>query len=179
MASEPNKMLGLTRREKEAPGEKITLNLAALVKSIRRRWGEFEYWGVVAPQQSGRPHSHLVVRSGFVPVAWLRSHAWACGWGRTHLQALRSDWSAANYCARHLAGYEPGRKRLRYSQGFFPPEVSAEMHRSDPGWVIIKLPETEARQVVEILGVQQGWSLSSAAWLESGLLVSQSCQSAT
>lgn len=99
-----------------------------------RQMGDLQAVGVWQRQKRGAWHLHLVVNA-FVPIAWLRTHARACGWGTfCNAQAIgntpgfrgRSVNDVSRYICRYVTrewgylGYDDNHVRV---VEYFGPDV--------------------------------------------------------
>lgn len=172
----PERLVTITNPGDTAQG--VTRCLKLIVRDIRGRGLIFEYWGVVELTKAGRPHIHLLQIGDYIANRMLYHFALSHGAGFTDVRRITSGWSAARYCAKHLArfhGRPAFKRKIRYSQNFFPAEVKAEMHREGRGWGMLDLPPRQAATwlaiLVEsgVLGRPQRWEVEGAElWPEMG-----------
>lgn len=182
--AEPNIMLTLTRpahehrliyyltTDQDEQRRRIAKDMAELFKIIRRHKAPaLQYWGVLAPHQSGVLHAHLLLQSPFIPRKWLSARAAAVGWGTTHISTINRGWSAGRYCAKHLTGerarQRPG--RIRYSHNFFPQEVVDDMQKVSYGWWVLKCGLDAAKEAIAQIPAPD-LTLDTNRWLDSGLV---------
>ncbi len=119
-AADPERMVTFTRVGLNR--HDIRIGLQTILRDLRKRNFEFEYWGVVELHQSGVPHMHVVQRGSYIPKSELSAACGRAGWGFSDIRKITTGWSAARYCAKHLC-HSHGRRwdgrLIRYSRKFF------------------------------------------------------------
>lgn len=119
---------------------------------IVRRFGPFEYLGVVEPQKRGAAHVHVVYRGPFIPQPWLSRAAGESGFGRI-ADIRRSHKQLTTYLARYLTkqlasphrpaadgSRRPARlpkyfRRVRWSRGWCASTHTATRRKWSTWWI--------------------------------------------
>jgi hypothetical protein len=97
--------------------------LSVLVRDLRSAFGEWEHLRVLELTRKGWPHYHLMVRSPYVPHAWIRSR-WAHLTG-AHIVDIRQIkaqdkvyWYVVKYLAKQTR-IDFTNRRVSQTRGFF------------------------------------------------------------
>ncbi len=85
----------------EASYERFPGRWKRMHQRIVRRFGRFEYVGVVEPQKRGAAHVHVVYRGAFISQRWLSRAAAGSGFGRI-ADIRRRHPRLASYLAKYL-----------------------------------------------------------------------------
>ena len=148
----------------------IHRHFRALVMRLRRRWGRFEYMGVVE-HKGGRKHLHLVFRGEYMAQAqisaiWRKLHAspivdiramYKVRGGARELakylaeQALNRYWASYNWVFR---GWVSWSKRVRRAVGRYPSKALLG--------VLSRLDKFKRGEALEWLGWRWGLALDNA-----------------
>lgn len=130
-AAKPNRLLTLTidpalyespRGAFLATAPKVPL----LVRKLRQRYGEVEYLRVTEVTKSGWPHYHLLVRSGFLPHAVVKT-LWdeMTGAKIVDLRQVTKSFAAYQYLVKYLSKLhklEWTERHVSVSRHFIPPD---------------------------------------------------------
>lgn len=128
--AKPNRLLTLTvdpslsecpRDAWEATRKKVPL----LVRRLRNQFGEVEYLRVTEVTKAGWPHYHLLVRSGFLPHAVVKS-LWRemTGARIVDLRQVTKSFHAYQYLVKYLSKLhklEWTERHVSVSRNFIPP----------------------------------------------------------
>jgi hypothetical protein len=130
-ASKPNRLVTLTLRPEDwtdprSAFEKTAPKVNILAREARREWGEWEHLRVLEVTKKGWPHYHLVVRSPFIPLDWVKRH-WRRMTGAyiVDMRQIKDSFGVYLYVVKYLAkqAYIPWTdRRVSQTKGFFLPE---------------------------------------------------------
>jgi len=136
----PTRMMTLTVdpklwRDPRAAFDGTRAQVPELIRRIRKKFGTCEYLRVTELTKNGWPHYHLLIRSNFLPHAWVRD-AWAELTGATivDLRQVKKTFRAYGYLVKYLSKLhkiEWTERHVSYSRGFFPPDTRPP--KKDPG----------------------------------------------
>jgi hypothetical protein len=151
--AKPNRLLTLTLDQKSFATPRLAFDetsrlVPELIKYLRLKHGPVEYLKVTELHRNGYPHYHLLVRSGYLPHAQIKSW-WEprTGGFRIDVRQVDQSFSSFKYVAKYLTkihnlGWTD--RHVSYSKSFFPtpPQphkpasalASIERHRDHP-WV--------------------------------------------
>lgn len=125
----PNRLLTLTVNNKlyASPRHAFDATRALvpeLIRELRTRFGEVEYLRVTEVTKAGFPHYHLLVRSGYLPHAVVKT-LWEKHTGATivDLRPVTQTFGAYNYLTKYLTKMHRldwTERHVSYSKGFFP-----------------------------------------------------------
>jgi hypothetical protein len=125
----PNRMMTLTVDPQlyQTPREafdKTRTQVPELIRRIRKRFGPCEYLRVTELTKKGWPHYHLLIRSNFLPHAWVRDQ-WhdLTGAVIVDLRQVKKTFAAYNYLVKYLSKLhkiEWTERHVSYSKNFFP-----------------------------------------------------------
>lgn len=132
--AKPNRLLTLTVNNSlyANPREAFDATRAfvpELIRSLRKRFGEIEYLRVTEVTAKGFPHYHLLVRSGYLPHAVVKS-LWESYTGATivDLRPVTNSFGAYNYLTKYLTKLHKidwTERHVSYSKRFFPDDPAA------------------------------------------------------
>lgn len=140
--AEPNRLLTLTVDPKlyDHPRQAFDRTRAfvpELIRSLRVRFGPIEYLRVTECTKTGWPHYHLLVRSGFLPHAVVKSE-----WNRltgaqiVDLRKVDKAFGAYVYLTKYLTkmhNLDWTERHVSYSRQFFPSDPKEEYRSAELG----------------------------------------------
>jgi len=152
-AGEPIRFLTLTVNPRVGTDQADRLRMLAdawrtCVKRLRRRYvdKEIEYLAVVEETKQGEPHLHILLRSPYIPQAYL-SHVMAelLSAPVVDIRRIRGRQEVVRYVAKYItkAPKQFGNaKRYWTSQNYAldSSEATAEKPEMGPGWKVVKEP---------------------------------------
>jgi hypothetical protein len=104
--------------------------VSVLLSSLRKRFGPIEYLRVTEVTVAGWPHYHMLLRSGFLPHAVIKSQ-WQqlTGASIVDVRQVLPKWNAYTYllkylCKLHNLGWTE--RHVSTSRDFFPPEPESK-----------------------------------------------------
>lgn len=95
-----------------------------LIDQLRKRFGDLQYLRITELTNSGWPHYHLLIRSGYLPHQVIKS-AWHDLTGAiiVDIRQVPKTWSAVSYLTKYLTKLhriEWTERHVSYSRNFFP-----------------------------------------------------------
>jgi hypothetical protein len=158
----PNRMLTLTidphlyQTPREA-FDKTRSQVPELIRRIRKRFGPCEYLRVTELTKKGWPHYHLLLRSNFLPHAWVRDQ-WQQLTGAVivDLRQVKKTFAAYNYLVKYLSKLhkiEWTERHVSYSKGFFPEYKKPQ----PPAHTLERARVIAAHPVTTCLEMYPGW----------------------
>lgn len=130
VAAKPSKFVtltvnnGLFESRREAY-DRTRRHIGTLTRSVRSRFGNWEYLRILEVTKKGWPHYHLVVRGAYVPQAWL-ANRWdeLTGAHIVDIRRVKNMKHAAAYIMKYLYKQKSvpwTNRRVAWSRKFFPP----------------------------------------------------------
>jgi len=163
----PNRFMTLTVNPEEGAGPDERRGMLAdalklLVKRLRGRpqWRDLQYFTVVEATEAGEPHLHVLLRSAFIPQAFVSDvMRELLNAPIVDIRRVRGVRQAVRYIAKYVAK-APARfgtfKRYWMSRGYeLEPDDEPERHPSaGPGWTLVK----ECLHRVFEKWLEEGWT---------------------
>jgi len=127
--AKPNRLMTLTIDPKlyedpRAAFDATRTQVPELIRCLRKRFGDIEYLRVTELTHRGFPHYHLLLRSGYLPHAVVKSE-----WTRltkaiiVDLRQVKQSFAAYTYLLKYLSKLhriEWTERHVSYSRSFFP-----------------------------------------------------------
>jgi len=174
IGGQPSKFLTLTLRRSEAPTPVAAAKMLVLAwRQLRldimkdMKWTKLPFLAVFEPHKSGWPHLHILIRSAFIDVKFIKA------WMETKFNSFKQDIRAidhasqvAGYCAKYCskgAAKFGTVKRYWQSRDYDkrPPPLKTWRLLNDPFREVIPATLTTFLNVYR----KQGWVIDqSAAW---------------